>query len=363
MLHKFFQQKWSKKRFVSTVVLILALIGIIYLIFQRLSPAAPTDLGATAVEVTPITYQNIPITVNAIGSLVAPEATMLKAQVAGVVTQVTVKNGQNVEKNQLLIQLDNTAAKAAYAKAQAALIEAQSTYERYEKLEKEDPDVLSQLQIDQVLSSYQQAEADRATAAKALQNMKITAPFAGTVGSTTLAVGSYVNQGDSIIAIVNRNTLEITYNLPESYYGEVKIGQVVNFSSDAYPGKKFKATVDYVAPLVSQTNRAFNVRALVGNNQADLSPGMLVTLTQVLKPENKVLAVPSISLVSNMSGYAVYTVDNGKVLSLPVEIGARFGDWVQIVSGIKPGTEVISAGQEKVQPGSAVTIIDQGSSS
>lgn len=356
-----FKQKWTTKRLLSAMVVIFVLFGLIYLIFQRLNPATPPDLGPTSVEVTIVSYQNIPMTINAIGSLVAPEATMLKAQVAGVVSQVAFKNGQNVAQNQLLLQLDNVATQAAYAKAQAVLTEAKSTYERYQSLEQQDPDVLSKLQIDQVLSQYQQAQADVTSAAKALQNMQIRAPFAGTTGSTTLAVGSYVNQGDNIVAIVNRSTLEISYNLPESYYGEVKVGQTVNFTSDAYPGKTFKATVDYVAPLINQTNRAFSVRALVENNQQELSPGMLVNLTQVLKTENKVLAVPSISLVSNMSGYAVYTIEGGKVLAVPVQVGARFGDQVEIISGLSAGTQVISAGQEKVQPGSQVTVMNQGS--
>ena len=175
-----------------------------------------------------------------------------------------------------------------------------------------------------------------------------------------MAVGSYVNQGDQLIAVVNRNVLELTYNLPESYYGQVKLGQKVSFTSDAYPDKTFEATVDYVAPLISQQNRAFSVRALVGQHSEQLSPGMLVNLTQVLNADHRVLAVPALSLVADMSGYAVYTVESGKVLSLPVQIGMRFGDWVAVISGVKPGTPIISAGQEKVQPGSNVTVIDSG---
>jgi hypothetical protein len=87
---------------------------------------------------------------------------------------------------------------------------------------------------------------------------------------------------------------------------------------------------------------------------------MLVNLTQVLNADHRVLAVPALSLVADMSGYAVYTVESGKVLSLPVQIGMRFGDWVAVISGVKPGTPIISAGQEKVQPGSNVTVIDSG---
>jgi membrane fusion protein, multidrug efflux system len=350
----------TKKGWLSFCLLGAAFFGLCYLIFQRLAPPEAPPAQPVVVAVTPAQYQNIPVSVNAIGSLVAPQATMLKAQQAGVVSKIYFKNGQNVAQNQLLVQLKSDAAEAMYEKAKAAMIEAKNTYDRYQKLQKQAPEVLSQLQIDQVLSNYKQAKAAMNAAAVQVQNMQVRAPFAGTTGATSLATGSYVNQGDDVVAIVNRSTLEITYDLPESYYGQVQLGQQVTFTSDAYSGKAFKAQVDYVAPLVSEQNRAFSVRALVDNHQKQLSPGMLVNLTQILKTNNKVLAVPAISLVTDMSGYAVYTVENGKVLSLPVQVGQRFGDWVEITSGINAGTEIISAGQEKVQPGSTVTVMGQG---
>ena len=346
---------------VAVVVLLLIISWFLYLVYQRLMPSAPPSAMPTAVEVTPAQYQNIPVTVNAIGSLAAPQSTMLKAQVGGVVTNIAFKNGQNVVEGQLLIQLDNAEYQAMYQKAWATMSVAKITYDRYEALEKEAPDALSKLQVDQVYSTYKESEAALAAAAKQLSNMQIRAPFNGVVGSTTLAVGSYVNQGDQLVAVVNRKILEITYNLPESYYGEVKLGQKVSFTSDAYPGITFGALVDYIAPLVSQQNRAFSVRALVGEHAEQLSPGMLVNLTQVLNPSNRILAVPALSLVADMSGYAVYTIEGGKVLSLPVQIGARFGDWVAVTSGVTAGASIISAGQEKVQPGSSVTVIDSGS--
>lgn len=351
----------AKKRFFVIIIALIAFIGLAYLIYQRVMPEQAAPVQPTIVEITSAQYQNIPVSVNAIGSLVAPQATMLKAQQAGVVAKIYFKNGQQVSQNQLLVQLNNDETKALYLKARAAMTEAKNTYNRYKHLQQEDPEVLSKLQIDQVFSAYQQAQAALDAAAKEVDNMQIRAPFAGTTGATTLASGSYVNQGDDVVAIVNRDSLEVTFDLPESYYGLVKLGQQVTFTSDAYPRKTFNAQVDYVAPLISEQNRAFSMRALVDNHQGHLSPGMLVNLTQVLKATNMVLAVPSISLVTDMSGYAVYTIQNNKVLSLPVQVGSRYGDWVEITSGITSGTQIISGGQEKVQPGSTVKVMGQGS--
>lgn len=349
-------EKGSKRRRIGLIILILIVAGLSYLIWQRVAPEPTPKITPVAVEVTPVQYQNVPIAVNAIGSLIAPNSTNLKAQQAGVVKKIYFKNGQNVKEDQLLVELDPTQYQDLYENAKAAMLVQKSTYDRYIALQQEDPEVLSKLQIDQALGAYQQALATMDAAKEKVDNMSIRAPFAGTASSTNLAEGSYVNQGDSIITIVDRNTLEVSYSLPENYYGQVKVGQTVTFTSDAYPAKTFNAIVDYVSPLVSEQNRAFSIRALYNNKTQLLSPGMLVNLSQLLNANNKVLAVPAISLVTDMTGYAVYTIQNGKVLQVPVQIGSRFGSWVEVISGLKEGDQVISAGQEKVQPGSSVTI-------
>jgi RND family efflux transporter MFP subunit len=350
--------QWMRKRLLWIVLLFICLLTLTYLIYQRISEDKPPVAGPILVATTPAQYQNIPITVNAIGTLLAPEGTMLKAQEAGVVTKILFKNGQQVHAGQLLVQLNNLKSQALYQKAYAAMIEAQDTYNRYVALNKSAPEVLSKIQMDQVYSNYQQAQANLKAAAQEVQAMQITAPFSGTMGATTLTIGSYVQQGAEVVAIINRETLEASYTLPESYYGQVQVGQRVHFTSDAYPGIIFKASVDYVAPLVSQQNRSFSVRALVSDQQAQLSPGMLINVTQILNPAHRALVIPAVSLITDMSGYGVYIIQDGKVLELPVEVGMRFGSLIEITSGLTEGTAVISAGQEKVQPGSSVTTVN-----
>ena len=333
-------------------------IALAYLIWHRLTPAAVSPDLPTPVEVTYPSYKNIPVSINTIGTLIAPEATMLKAREAGVVQQILFSSGQKAKKNQLLLQFDATEKEADYQKAEAVLIQTKADYQRYQRLQKEAPEILAQTQIDQVFSTYQQAYASINVAKKELANMQVRAPFAGILGSTTLAVGSYVNQGDSIVAIVNRDSLEVSYNLPESFYGMVQVGQMLSLTSDAFPGKTFTATVDYIAPLINQQNRAFSVRAKIDNHEGKLSPGMLVNLTQILNPNHNVLTIPAISLITDMSGYGVYTVKDNKVLQLAVKVGNRSGNFIEITSGLDVATPVISAGQEKVQPGSSVKIIN-----
>ena len=349
MLRKYLR----KKRVVLIIVIIVIILG--WSLYEWLQPTALPASLPVLVKVAPATEQSLPLTVTALGNLIAPQGTMLKSQQAGVIQSILFKNGQNVTEGQLLLQLNAQSQQAAFDQAQAALVNAKSLYDRYMSLQKEDADVLSQMQIDQQYATYQEALATLAGMKKSLEDMQIRAPFSGTMGSTSLSVGSYLNAGDSVVAIINRNDLEVVYQVPETDYALVKLGQNVNLTVDSYPGQVFTAVVDYRAPLVSASSHSFTVRAKLLNPQG-LSPGMLMHVTHILEAARQVLAVPTLSLVSELSGFGVYEVVNHKVVEQFVTIGVQYNDQTEIVSGLTPGAEVIVAGQEKVEPGQLVTV-------
>lgn len=334
------------------VLIVLGALGAFY--FQE--NAASLKMEPAVVVLAPVQQQNVPVVVDAIGTLLSVNATMLKAEQAGAITAILFHNGQSVARGQLLVQINNASQEAAYQHASAALFQAQSMYRRYQELVHTDPAVLSKIEIDQVNVAFQQARANVAAAAETLRETQVRAPFAGTVGSSTLSVGSYLNVGDSVVALVNGKDLEVVYQVPENDYAHTALGQTVNLTTDAYPGKTFSATVNYVAPLVDPNSRSFTVRAKVLNGKG-LSPGMLMRVHHVLLPQHEVLAVPTVSLVSDMSGFGVYEVKNGVVIEKYVTVGAQNGDWTEITSGLSAGEAVIVKGQQKVSPGSRVTVV------
>ncbi|MCX7123168.1 MAG: efflux RND transporter periplasmic adaptor subunit [Gammaproteobacteria bacterium] len=344
----------------SLIAIVLVLIALGFGSYEWMQPAAVPMVTPVTVTVMPATEQNLPLAVTALGNLIAPQGTMLKSQQAGVIQSILFQNGQNVKLGQLLLQLHAQSEQAAYDEAEATLVNAKSLYDRYMSLNKEDPDVLSKMQIDQQYATYQEALATLAGMKKSLDDMQIRAPFTGTMGSTNLSVGSYVNAGDSVVAIINRNDLEVVYQVPETDYALVKQGQAVHLTVDSYPGETFSASVDYLAPLISATSHSFTVRAKLLNPKG-LSPGMLMHVTHVLQPARQVLSVPTLSLVSELSGFGVYEVVNHKVVEQFVQIGIQYQDQTAILSGLTPGAMVIVGGQEKVEPGQTVTAIQSQS--
>ncbi len=341
-----------KRRIVLLIMIILVLISGGYLLFN--ANDNPT-LTAPLVVVGPVTSQNVPLTILTLGNLVAPESTMLKSQQSGLVTQVYFKNGQAVKQGDLLLQLDASAQQATYNKDKAALYQAQTLYQRYTELNQVDPSVLAQAQIDQVYAKYQEAKATLQGDAEALAQMQIRAPFNGVLGATNISVGTFLNAGSEVVAIVNPNNLQVSYPVPEDDFALVALGQKVSLSSDAYPGTVFSGTVVYKGPLVDPNSRSFTVRAQV-DNPTGLAEGMLIHITHVLTPNRMVLAVPTSALVSEMSGFGVYQVKNNKVVETYVQTGSQFGNYTEITSGLNPGDEIILQGNEKVEPGMSVKV-------
>ncbi|MDO8954678.1 MAG: efflux RND transporter periplasmic adaptor subunit [Gammaproteobacteria bacterium] len=345
-----------KKKWIAAAVILVIAVGVGYYYYQSQTPLViipPT----MAVSTTVARVQNIPIVANAMGTLLAPQSTTLEAQQVGIVTGIYFASGQQVKKGDLLFTLDNVQQQAALSKAQAAYLQAKEQYRRYQILAKQPGTVISQSAYDLVESTYKQAQAVFKQAQENLAETKITAPFDGKLGTTNLALGSFVQVGTDLVPIVNLENIVIEYVLPETDFAYAKVGQAIQMKTDVYPSKTFNATVNYISPQIDSVNRTFTVRAKVPNVDDTLSPGMLMSVVHILAPIHKVLAIPAISLIPEVSGYGVYIVKDNKVAEAFIVIGQQYNQWVEVLGGLTAGQAVISEGQQKVKPGASVNIV------
>jgi membrane fusion protein (multidrug efflux system) len=347
----------SRKKYlislISLLVIIIAVATVLYMKGHQ-KPAAAVQDRPTQVVTTPVTLKKIPNVINVLGSLVAPQTLDIKAQQAGTVKALHLKEGERVKQGQLLIELDDIKQQAALHQAQADYWQKKAQFDRYQHIYQEDKSLVSKSQYDQTVSSFKQSQAALATAQQNLAETRIYAPFSGTLTVSQLTLGSYVNQGQSLITLVNRANLEAVYQLPETDLRYLKSGQSISLTTDTYPNRQFHGIIRYISPIVDQQSLSVTVRAKVDNSQDQLSPGMLTHIKQQLKRPKPVLAVPSLSLVPVANGYTVYLIDKNKVVSQAVTVGHRFAGWVEILSGLKAGQQVISSNTDKIGPGSPV---------
>jgi multidrug efflux system membrane fusion protein len=154
--------------------------------------------------------------------------------------------------------------------------------------------------------------------------------------------------------------------LPSHMRSEISVGQKVNVTADAFPGRTFSADITTIEPQVSADTRTMTVQATMRNPEDALLPGMFVNAAVVLPPQSDVMVVPETAVEYTLYGDSVYVIRedgkdaNGnpllKAVRTPVKTGVRLGGKVVILEGVERGDRVIAAGQVKVQNGARVAI-------
>lgn len=344
--------KKSRKITLFTGLAVIILIGIIFLLHKK-KPAPPV-IGPTLVELSAVTVSDIPLTVTAAGNLAANQQTNISPKVGGYVSKILFNEGDFVNAGTLLIQLDNEKEQndLSAAKADADLSALQ--YERENKAYKKGLILQDDVYNAKVTNEKNQAVVK--TDQTALDDMALTAPFSGLLGSKNVNVGDYVSPGQKLITLVDQKNLRVEYALPSQYAPQLQIGQATTITADFLPGKQFSAKVNFISPYIDTDSQTITVHAVLNNESGDLKPGQFVNITQTLGTLSRAILVPENSVLASMNGYYVFTVKNNHVVSIPVKIGERIDSKVQITAGLKPTDNIITTGQNVVKDNDPVNI-------
>jgi len=184
--------------------------------------------------------------------------------------------------------------------------------------------------------------------------MAIHTPFDGNIGLRSISEGDYLSRGQDIVTLVNSNPIKLEFRIPEVYLSEVAIGQTVDVRVDAFRGEPFIGEVYAIAPEVDVGGRSFMVRAQIPNDDSRLVPGLFAQVELVLEQKQNVLLIPEAALMPAGDKQYVYRIDDGKAVRTEVSLGMRQADFVEVISGLAPGAQVITAGQMKIMDGSKV---------
>ncbi len=271
------------------------------------------------------------------------------------VTECMVREGDQVERGQVLLQISrNKAARAQLDAAEQALAEQELDLQRITQLVQ--GGAIPGAQLDTARSRYESARAQLAKAQESAEDYLITAPWPGIVATVFVTEGDYVAPRTPLIELFDPASLVVQCEVPESRATEVAAGLPVELRFDAHPGALFNGTVSRVYPQLDERTHTRTVEVSVGD-QVELLPGMFVRLQVALAHLVDAVTVPTYSLVAMANGeQAVFILDDQQVVRRPVRLGAEIDGRVQILSGVRPGDRVVVAGQEKLKDGARVTV-------
>ncbi len=300
----------------------------------------------------------------ATGSLRAVRGADLSALASGIVEEIDFDSGNDVPAGRLLLRLRPTDDYALLQQLEAAAQLAEQNYKRDK--EQFAAQAISQAVIDTDVATLQTARAQVAAQHALIEQKIVKAPFAGRLGLRQVDLGQYLAAGTAIVTLQALDPILIDFYLPQQALARIKIGQSVGALVDTYPGNTFKGVIEAINSKVDAASRNVQVRAAFRNADRRLLPGMYATVNIDAGAETLQITLPQAAITYNPYGDTVFVVEpggadeKGKPRSIVkqrfVKLGATRGDQVAVLSGIKAGEIVVTAGQMKLRNGSAITI-------
>lgn len=331
----------------KTLVVLLLLIFIGSLVScSACSKKGGNGMPPPVVEAQPVKTETWQTEINAIGTLSANQGVVIKPEIAGRVAQIYFRSGENVKAGTPLVQFNSSMIQAELEAAQARLILTKATYDRTKSLYAKN--VASELEMDTSLSNYNADIAAVAQNQAHLNQTLIRAPFDGRLGLRLINVGDYINAGDPITNIQDVNPLRIDFNVPEVYLSQLSVGQTVLVNSRAFPDQVFTGKVYAFDSTIDPNTRSLGVRASLPNKDQKLLPGGFVELTLLTGKPQQLITVPETSLIYEADGEYVYKLAGDLATKTKIVTGKSKNNQIAVLSGLKAGDVVVSAGQFKI---------------
>jgi membrane fusion protein, multidrug efflux system len=323
-------------------------------------PAARTG-PAPMVEVVTIRGTTVTERSESVGTARANESVTITAKQAGNVAIISFEEGQRVNANQALIELENRERRADLEGSRADLDQARATRDEVkQRLDRakqlRSTGNVSEAQYDQLEALHRAAEG-RIRSAEAriravdarLDDVRILAPFAGRVGLRQVSIGALVQPGSVITTLDDISKIKVDFAVPEIYLGRLKMEQEVAARSSAYADRTFKGRVTAIDTRVDPATRAVKVNALFDNSDEALKPGMFLSVEVVLDTRENAVMVPEDALLAEGAKQFVFIIKDNRVERREVRLGQRFSGEVEVADGLKAGDTVVARGIQKIR--------------
>lgn len=341
----------------------------------------PPAVDAVPVEVALAGRGEIAASYSGTAALVADHEAQVTAKTSGVLRRLYVEEGMKVKAGQLLAELDDADALAKAKQAEAQMHKAEATFAHAQAAIPKH--LIPQYEYEQDKFDLAAQRAAYEAARIQLGYTRIVAPVDGVIAERNVKIGNLVQANQNLLRIVGMNPLQAVLNVPERQLGILKAGQPVQLEADALPGRKFTGTILRIAPVVDPASGTFRVTCQFHDASDILRPGMFSRIEIVYDQRNDALTIPASALVEEdgeTSVFAVQKAPPAKAVAVKagekappasqsdaagfvahrqlVKIGYRDGNKVEVVSGLEPGTRVITVGRNAVRDGTAIVVLD-----
>ena len=287
---------------------------------------------------------NLVETISATGALSAVNNVDISSKITGRIVEVLVEENQHVNAGDVLVRLDDTALMATMRQMKAKLDNAEANYNRFQKLV--ESGAISRSEYDNVYADYLVAKTNYEKAASDVQDTVITTPIDGYIIGEPTPVGQTISSGISepqvIMSVATLDDMQIEAMVDESDIGQVKVGQKVNFTVDAYPNENFSGKVRLISRKAETENNViyYKVYVDVDDAKGKLLPTMTARADFVIASAENVLMVPlnCVYVEGKRRFVKVYNTKTKESRDVDVKLGlSNDSEIVVQTDALKPG--------------------------
>jgi RND family efflux transporter MFP subunit len=311
-----------------------------------LKPAAQNING----KIVPVRLIKLPLTESAVGTVQAVHETTIASKLLSRVTEMNIKAGQAVKKNDVLMRLDETDLRAKLQQAKSSVVMAEAAYNQAIIDEKRTgilikSNAVSQQAYDKSLTNLKSTNAELKRAQEAVKEVQsildyatVLSPINGIVIDKKVDVGDTVVPGQMLLRLFDPSRMQMVASVRESLAYKLKVGQEIGVKIDTLK-MACSGTVSEIVPESSSTSRTFQVK-VTGPCPPGIYSGMFGRIYIPLADE-KVLVVPAKAVREFGQLEMVNVVENGQEIRRAVRTGRSFGDDIEILSGLREGEQVV----------------------
>jgi membrane fusion protein, multidrug efflux system len=305
-------------------------------------------------------------TLESVGTVTAVNGVTVSTDLAGIVRQIAFESGSKVREGDLLVHLDTTQEEAQLHSAEAQRDFAAVSLKRDKDLVEKH--AISQSDYDNADAVFRQNQASVDQFKALIARKTLRAPFDGVAGIRQVNLGQYLKEGDMVVTLQAFDPIYVNFSLPQQDLSKLIIGEPVQLRVDAFPDQIFNGAITAINSLVDQATRNVQVQATFKNSDFRLRPGMFAKVSVVLSERQNVVAIPATAIHYAPYGDSIFVVSELKdpqgkeykgVKEQFIKTGQSRGDMIAVVSGLKPGDEVVTSGVFRLKSGAHVKVNNQ----
>jgi len=322
---------------------------------DRAAPPAISAAPPPEVEILRVLPEPARRVTTAVGTLEPVARVLVAAQEEGVVTAVTVREGDRVHAGQIVVELDDRQVRAELTQAEASLEEARARWRRVETLRAEG--VMAEQDVDAARAADRIAEARLEALRTRLSFTRIQAPVSGVVTARHVEVGDLASPRAALLELATGNGLLLRVPVSELEVVRLTEGDVADVTVDALPELRLHGRIARIYPAADSTSRQVTVELAIADAPASVRLGFLARAHLVLEMIPAGLLVPEDAVLRGAEAASfVWLVRDGVAAMRAVEVGLRIDGRALIANGLSPGDEVVVRGMAKLREGTPVAV-------